>query len=64
MTRYAMSRGCAGFVVDGSIRDVGVIKELDFPVFARGVSPMGLTRTVRRDQCAIACGGVLVKPVS
>jgi len=63
MTRYAMSRGCAGFVVDGSIRDLGVLKELDFPVFARGASPMGPYKNGPGEiNVPIACGGVLVKP--
>jgi RraA family protein len=63
MTRYAMSRGCAGFVVDGSIRDLGAIRELDFPVFARGASPMGPYKNGPGEiNVPIVCGGVLVKP--
>ena len=38
---YAMQRGCAGFVVDGAIRDRGAFYEADFPCYARGVSHRG-----------------------
>ena len=38
----ARHRGIGGFVVDGLIRDLPAILELgDFPVFARGVTPIG-----------------------
>jgi regulator of RNase E activity RraA len=38
----ARHRGIQGFVVDGLIRDLPDIQALgDFPVFARGVSPIG-----------------------
>src|SRR5690606_26919680 len=33
-------RGCHGAVVDGGFRDVSVISETGFPVFARYVSPV------------------------
>jgi RraA family protein len=63
MIRYAMSRGCVGFVIDGSVRDLGAIKELDFPVFARGASPMGPYKNGPGEiNVPIACGGALVKP--
>ena len=42
MSTYARSRGIAGFVVDGCIRDYDELSALtDFPVFARGVTPNG-----------------------
>ena len=41
MVRYAMNRNLGGFVLDGSIRDCAALKELGFPVYARGVCPMG-----------------------
>ncbi len=31
--------GCVGAVVDGAVRDVAKIRDMDFPVFARGTSP-------------------------
>ena len=41
MVRLAMKKNVAGFVVDGCIRDADAIAEMDFPVFAKGVSPNG-----------------------
>lgn len=35
----AHRRGIAGLVVDGYIRDLGEVRDLGFPVFARGVFP-------------------------
>ncbi|MBY6207950.1 MULTISPECIES: RraA family protein [Halomonas] len=32
---YAQQRGCAGFVIDGAIRDITAFKEHDFPCYAR-----------------------------
>lgn len=37
LTTAARNTGCVGAIVDGAIRDVGKIREMDFPVFARGV---------------------------
>src|SRR5260370_13622416 len=34
LTVAAMARGIAGLVVDGSVRDLGAIRRLGFPVFA------------------------------
>jgi 4-hydroxy-4-methyl-2-oxoglutarate aldolase len=38
LTTAAMARGCIGAIVDGTIRDVRKIRELGFPLFARGTS--------------------------
>ncbi|MFJ3926503.1 RraA family protein [Streptomyces sp. NPDC090022] len=35
----AQRRGIAAFVLDGVIRDLGEVREMGFPVFARGVVP-------------------------
>jgi len=35
LTTAALNRGCVGAVVDGAIRDVQKIRELNFPIFAR-----------------------------
>lgn len=55
--------GIAGFVVDGLVRDVPEINELDFPVFARGSTPVGpMHRGPGEVNFAICCGGVVVNP--
>jgi regulator of RNase E activity RraA len=60
----ARHRGIAGFVVDGLIRDVPDIRELgDFPVFARGVTPIGpLHRGPGEINYAVSVGGIVVHP--
>jgi regulator of RNase E activity RraA len=60
----ARHRGIAGFVVDGLIRDLPAIKGLgDFPVFARGVTPIGpLHRGPGELNHPISAGGIVVQP--
>ena len=41
MVTYAISRGVAGFVMNGAIRDVDMIGAGSFPVFAAGVTHRG-----------------------
>jgi 4-hydroxy-4-methyl-2-oxoglutarate aldolase len=41
MTTAALSRGLAGLVIDGSVRDSEAIARLSFPVFSRGLSILG-----------------------
>jgi len=60
----ARHRGVAGFVVDGLIRDLPPIQALgDFPVFARGVSPIGpLHRGPGEVNYPVSAGGIVVHP--
>jgi regulator of RNase E activity RraA len=59
----AKHRGIAGFVIDGLIRDLPDILPLDFPVYARGTTPMGpLHRGPGEINFPVACGGVVVNP--
>lgn len=57
----AQQRGIGGFVIDGVIRDVAEVREIEFPVFARGVSPVpGKKKALGTLNQPIACGGVIV----
>ena len=40
LSTAATNRGCVGAVVDGAVRDVNQMREMDFPVYARGMSPL------------------------
>jgi regulator of RNase E activity RraA len=60
----AQHRGIAGFVVDGMIRDLPGIRELEtFPVFARGVTPLGpMHRGPGEINYPVSVGGIVVFP--
>jgi regulator of RNase E activity RraA len=60
----AMTRGCAGVVTDGGLRDSHEIATLDFPVYCGGPSaPTNLTRHHAVDiGLPIACGEIAVFP--
>ncbi|MFF2185280.1 RraA family protein [Streptomyces sp. NPDC058155] len=57
----AQRRGIAGFVLDGVMRDLAEVRELNFPVFARGLMPVpGIKATVEPLNREVRCGGVVV----
>jgi 4-hydroxy-4-methyl-2-oxoglutarate aldolase len=59
----AQRRGVAAFVADGLIRDLAEVREMGFPVFARGVIPFpGSKKAVEPLNAPVRCGGVAVDP--
>jgi 4-hydroxy-4-methyl-2-oxoglutarate aldolase len=58
----AHRRGIAAFVVDGVVRDLAEVRELGFPVFARGVIPVpGSKALIAPLNQQVCCGGVQVR---
>jgi RraA family protein len=63
MATYAESIGIAGLVVDGAIRDVGAIRQKDFPVFARGVTHRGPYKDGPGEiNVPVSIGGLVISP--
>lgn len=55
--------GCAGFIIDGAVRDAEEIDALGLPVYARAITPAGPYRNgPGRMQRAVSVGGVVVHP--
>ncbi|WP_200759724.1 4-carboxy-4-hydroxy-2-oxoadipate aldolase/oxaloacetate decarboxylase [Effusibacillus dendaii] len=63
LTIAAKERGISGFVIDGSVRDIEQIIDLEFPVFTHSVSiKKAEKKTVGKLQAPIIVGGVTVNP--
>ncbi|MGA8658168.1 MAG: hypothetical protein WB586_18650 [Chthoniobacterales bacterium] len=63
LTVAAMARGIAGLILDGSVRDLGAIRRLRFPLFARATALPGTTKSARGAVGVLTtCGGALVWP--
>jgi 4-hydroxy-4-methyl-2-oxoglutarate aldolase len=64
MGTAAKARGMAGMVIDGAVRDLAELRELELPVFARAVSPataVGRYASVDK-QIPVEVTGVTVRP--
>ncbi|RLI05866.1 bifunctional hexulose-6-phosphate synthase/ribonuclease regulator, partial [Candidatus Bathyarchaeota archaeon] len=58
-----IQKGVNGVVIDGAVRDVDVIRELKFPVFAKLINPTaGDPKGFGEINVEIICGGVKVRP--
>jgi regulator of RNase E activity RraA len=64
MGTAAKVRGMAGMVLDGALRDVGEIRALGLPVYARSISPANsVTRFASvASQVPVTCAGVTINP--
>ena len=60
---YAQQRGCAGFVIDGAIRDSSAFAGADFPCYARDVTHRGPFKTgPGAINVPVSVGGQVVQP--
>ena len=63
MFNYSKSKGIAGFVLDGCIRDADAVNSIGFPVYAKGVTPQGPWKFGPGEiNVPIACCGQVVFP--
>lgn len=60
----AASRGAAGVVTDGGVRDYSTVAEIDLPVFTVGAHPavLGRKHVPWDTDLTIACGGATIQP--
>lgn len=60
---YCKTRGIAGIVLDGAIRDAEEISEMDYPVYASAVVPNGPYKNGPGSiNVPVCCGGIVVFP--
>ena len=64
MVTYARSRGIAGFIIDGCVRDRDELARFtDFPVYAKGVTPNGPYKNGPGDiNFPVSLGGQVICP--
>lgn len=64
MSTGAKTRGLAATVVNGTVRDIAEVRDQAYPLFATGLSPVGVTgkKEPKESQVAIRIGGVTVRP--
>ncbi len=63
MMMWARRRGLAGMVIDGAVRDIASLRQLEFSVYAAGVQPNGPYKEGPGEiNVPVNCGGIVVYP--
>lgn len=63
LVRFAQVKGAVGVIVNGSIRDVDVLKNFDIPIYFKGISPNGPYKNGPGSvNQPIALGGKVINP--
>jgi len=63
LSTVASLNGAAGAVMDGKVRDILQIRDMEFPVFAAGIAPLdsrGRGKVIETD-VPVMCGDVLIR---
>ena len=63
MFTYLASRGAAGIIIDGPIRDIDAVRKMEMPIYATGTNPAGPYKEGPGEiNVPISCGGISINP--
>lgn len=64
MSSGAKTKGAAATVVNGTVRDLAEVRKLDYPLFAKGISPVGVSGRMEATyyQTDLDVDGVRIRP--